>query len=156
MVRRQVAGVALAVAVVAWGGAALGSEEEIHPFKRVTAVADAGASFGEVEVRAEASSAAKPALKSLALTIKGTKLEVPAAALAGLPPLSLASLEVRSERGYDKEPWLYVVFTVEPHLLPAGAKRQVVHFAVNGGKVRYRSVTLTDASGQSKWDKKDL
>ncbi len=145
----------VAAAVLAWSHAAHASEEEIHQAKRVTAVAETGM-FGEVEVRAEATPGAKPALKSLAVVVKGTAIAFPAAAFEGLPPLALEGLQLRSERGYDKDPWLYVVLQVAAHHLPAGAQRQSVHFAISAGKARYRAVTTVDKAGASMWDKKDL
>lgn len=145
----------VAAAVLAWSFAAQASEEEIHQAKRVAAVADTSL-FGEVEARAETAPGAKPALKSLTVVVKSTPIVFPAAAFEGLPPLALEGLQIRSERGYDKDPWLYVVFQVAAHHLPAGAQRQSVHFAISAGKARYRAVTTVDKAGASKWDKKDL
>jgi hypothetical protein len=134
------------------------SEEMIHPWKKVSLVADGGGSgFGDVTVTAEGSiGAAAMRVTSLAVKVQGKTITIPSKALQDLPGLQLHSLEVRSERGYDKDPWLYVVFKLWRPKRPASITSETVHFAIQGGKFVHRSVTAWDTKHQSKYEKKSF
>ncbi len=134
--------VALLLAMVSSSAA---SEEEIHRWTAVTVVADTRL-FGDVEVKATAD--AKGNVATLTVTVKGKAVVIPAKWIATLPPLRLASLEVRSEVGYDPQPWLYVVFD------RGIATRDRVHVAFQGGKLTHATVTTVDAKGNRKHDER--
>lgn len=133
------------------GAPALASEEQLHPPKAVTLVADAG-SFGEVHVMAKLG--ASGAIDTLAIQVNKATILATAAWLETLPPLVLAGMEIRSERGYGPEPVLYVVLDTDPAKLPKGAKRQRVHVWIEGGKLTGASITTTDAKGDSRWEQR--
>jgi hypothetical protein len=151
---RTVATLAAAL-LVAGALPASASEEEIHAWKKVTVVADAGR-FGEVTVTAESTTGAKAAITALTVKVQGKTIAVPRAALQELSGLQLHTLQVRSEAGYDKHPWLYVVLDRWRANRPATTVAETVHFAIQGGKLRHRSISIRDRSGQTKWEKKDL
>ena len=121
------------------------SQEEIHGWKSVTVVADTKL-FGDVEVKATAD--AKGNVQALSIAVKGKSISIPAPWLASLPPLRLASLEVRSEVGYDPQPWLYVVFD------RGIATRDRVHIAMQGGKLMHATLTTVDAKGNRKHEQR--
>jgi hypothetical protein len=131
------------------------SEEEIHAWKKVTVVADAG-KLGEVVVIAESTTGAKAAITSLSVKVQGKAIVVPRPALQEVPGLQLHTLQVRSEAGYDKDPWLYVVFDRWRPNRPAAIVAETVHFAIQTGKLKHRSISLRGKSGQTKWEKKDF
>ncbi|HSJ99935.1 MAG TPA: transposase [Kofleriaceae bacterium] len=114
------------------------SEEQIHHWKSVTVVAETRL-FGDVEIKATAH--ANGNVQALSVAAKGKTIAVPAKWIASLPPLRLASLEVRSEVGYDPQPWLYVVFD------RGLATRERIHIAFQGGKLAHATLTTVDAKG---------
>ena len=132
--------VALALLTIL-AGSALASQEQTHRWKTVTVVADTSL-FGDVEVKTSAD--ATGIVQSLDVTAKGATISVPKAWLAKLPAVKLASIEVRSERGYDPQPWLYVVFH-----LPSGAN-DVLHVSFQNGKLSGASTDIATSSTASK------
>jgi hypothetical protein len=131
--------------LIAMGSTAHASEEEIHRWKSVTVVADTRL-FGDVEVKATAN--AQGHLQALSVPVKGQTIAVPAKWLAQRAPLRLASLEVRSEVGYDPQPWLYVVFD------RGLATKDRVHIAFQGGKLAHAALTTVDAKGNRKYEQR--
>lgn len=129
------------VLLLALAGSALASQEQIHRWKTVTVVADTDL-FGDVEVKTSAD--ASGVVQSLAVTAKGATITVPKAWLAKLPAVKLGSIEVRSERGYDPQPWLYVVFR-----LPSGAN-DVLHVSFQNGKLAGASTEIATSPTASK------
>jgi hypothetical protein len=123
---------------------ALASQEQTHVWKSAT-VAATTQLLGEVEIKATADASGN--VKKLDIVVKGKSIAVPAKLLAALPALPLASLEIRTERGHDKDPWLYAVFR-------SGAKdvkgSVEVHIAVQAGKLMDASVDTSDGAGGSK------
>src|SRR6185436_19740814 len=99
------------VLLLAPASPALASEEEIHPWSSVTITASTHL-FGDVTVTATAD--AKANVKTVEVKVKGKSITVPAKLIESLPAMPLASLEIRSEVGYDKDPWLYVFFRRGP------------------------------------------
>lgn len=131
----------LLLAIVALTSPAMASEEQIHNWKAATLAADTSL-FGTVEVKATADSGGN--LQSLAVTVKGKTITVPEKWLKTLPSLPLASIQVRSERGYDPTPWLYIYFET-----PSVPKVQT-HIAIQNGKLVRASITTIDAKGTRK------
>jgi hypothetical protein len=136
----------LALAVlIAMVSPAYASEEQIHHWKSVPVVAETRL-FGDVEVKAAADT--KGNVQALSVAVKGKTIAVPAKWLASLPPLRLASLEVRSEVGYDPQPWLYVVFD------RGIVTRERAHIAFQGGKLAHATLTTVDARGNLKHEQR--
>jgi hypothetical protein len=133
------------VLLIAMVSTAHASQEVIHSWKSVTVVADTRL-VGDVEVKAAAD--AKGNVQALSVAVKGKTIAIPAKWLASLPPLRLASIEVRSEVGYDPQPWLYVVFDL------GIATRDRVHIAIQGGKLVHATVTTVDAKGNLKHEQR--
>ncbi len=133
------------VMLIAMVSTAHASQEEIHHWKSVTVVAETRL-FGDVEVKATAD--AKGNVQALSVAVKGKAIAIPAKWIASLPPLRLASLEVRSEVGYDPQPWLYVVFD------RGIATRERVHIAIQGGKLAHATLTAIDAKGNVKHEQR--
>lgn len=72
----------------------------------------------------------------------GKKITVPPAWLKTLPELPISSLQIRSEVGYDKDPWLYVYFR-------SRSKPDVhVHVAFQAGKLAHAMIKTVDAAGK--------
>ena len=130
--------------VLLLAGSAVASEEQIHPWKSAT-VAASTQLFGDVEVKATAD--AEGNVSSLEVVAKGAKISVPAKFIATLPRLPLASLEIRSEVGYDKDPWLYVVFRTGPRTTAGSSE---IHVALQSGKLIDASIETFDGHGASK------
>jgi predicted secreted protein len=123
---------------------AMASQEQTHVWKSAT-VAASTQLLGDVAIKATADASGN--VKTLDIVVKGKTIVVPAKLLASLPALPLASLEIRTERGYDKDPWLYAFFR-------SGAKDAKgsveVHVAVQAGKLMDASVDTSDGAGGSK------
>src|SRR5580704_1005737 len=130
--------VASLLAVIALTSAAMASQEQSHNWKTATLVADTSL-FGAVEVKATADSGGN--VQTLAVTVNGTAITIPEKWLKTLPGLPLASIQVRSERGYDPAPWLYIYFES-----PSIPKIQT-HIAIQNGKLARAWITTVDAKG---------
>jgi len=129
------------LAVMALTSHAMASQEQIHKWKAATVVADTSL-LGTVEVKATADSGGN--VQTLAVTVKGTTITIPEKWLKTLPDLPLASIQVRSERGYDPTPWLYIYFES-----PSTPKVHT-HIAIQNGKLARASITTVDANGTQK------
>ena len=130
----------LAALVLLVASTAYASQEQIHTPKQVTLVV-ATQLFGDVEVTASADPTGT--VTALSMKGKGIAVNVP---LATLPKLAIKTLEVRTEVGYDKNPWLYVVFS---------AANQTIHIALHGGKLA-AMIDTVDAKGATKHEDKPL
>ncbi|MBX3158674.1 MAG: hypothetical protein KF773_22085 [Deltaproteobacteria bacterium] len=129
-------------------GTAAASQEQIHRWKTATIVAPTSL-FGDVEVKAGADASGN--VTSLAVTAQGTTITVPATWLATLPKVPLASLEVRTERGYDPQPILYVVFRTGPTTVKGSID---LHVWFQGGKLTGASLNTYDGAGNSKFEQR--
>jgi len=122
-------------------GSAAASQEQIHRWKAVTVTADTDR-FGDVEVKASADAAG--VVRLLVVTSKAGTITVPKAWLAKLPAVKLASIEIRTERGYETQPWLYVVF----HL--ASGPNDTMHVSFRNGKLSDASTDVAAGKGTFK------
>lgn len=129
------------LAVVALSSPATADQEMIANWKAATLVADTSL-FGTVEVKATADSGGN--VKMLAVTVKGKTITIPEKWLKTLPSLPLASIEVRSARGYDPTPWLYMYFET-----PSMPKVQT-YIEIQNGKLVRASIATVDAKGNQK------
>jgi hypothetical protein len=134
--------------ILALAGPAIASQEQIHPWKSFSISASTQL-FGDVEMKATGD--AKGNLKTLDVVVKGKTITVPAKWLATLPAMPLSSLEIRTERGYDAEPYLYAYFR-------NGAKNAKgtveLHLAFYGGKLKDASTNTHDGKGSSQHERK--
>jgi hypothetical protein len=126
------------LATMALTSAAMASQEQIHNWKAATLLADTSL-FGTVEVKATADSGGN--VQTLAVRMNGTAITIPETWLKTLPGLPLASIQVRSERGYDPTPWLYVYFE---------SPKAKARIAIQNGKLVRASITTVDAKGTAK------
>jgi hypothetical protein len=125
--------------LVASSTAAHASEEEIHEWKQVSITVDTNL-FGEVTVQAVRSAGR---VGSLTVKLGKDTVTVSTDWLKRLPPLRITSIEVRSERGYDPKPWLYIVFATDK-------PQQKGYVAIQDGKL-VKAFTITrDDKGQMK------
>jgi hypothetical protein len=140
----------IVLVVVAFAGSALASREQTHSWKSAT-VAVSTSLVGDVEVKATADATGN--VKTVDVVVKGKTITVPAKWIATLPAMPLGSLEIRTERGHDPEPWLYVFFRNGVR----DAKGTVeLHLAVHGGKLKDASVDTYDGKGGSKHETKPV
>ena len=151
---RLLVGSTLIAAILVIASPLRASEEMIHPWKQATVQVDTGKSFGLVEVTVKATLTPKPALTTLTVKAAGRALALPAKALADLPDLDVSSLEIRTEPGYDPQPWLYVVFQVPRHRVAAGTTQQWLSFKFQGGQFKGR--TLRSRTPANQYTFKDL
>jgi hypothetical protein len=133
--------VPLLLALVALASPAAASQEQIHDWKAATLVAETSL-FGSVEVKSSADAGGN--VQTLAVTVNGKTLTIPEAWLKTLPSLPLASIQVRSEPGYDPKPWLYIYFQT------ASVPQVQTHIAIQNGKLVRASITTVDAKGTQK------
>lgn len=129
------------LAMMALTSPATASQEQVHTWKAATLVADTSL-FGAVEVKATADGGGK--VQTLSVTVKGKTITIPEEWLKSLPGLPLASIQVRSERGYDPTPWLYIYF--ESSSIP----KVHTYIALQNGKLVRASITTVDAKGTRK------
>jgi hypothetical protein len=122
----------------------LASQEQTHVWKSAT-VAATTQLFGDVAMKATADASGN--LVTLDIVVKGKRISVPAKLISSLPAMPLASLEIRTERGYDKDPWLYAYFLSGPTNVKGSV---AVHIAVQGGKLMDASIDTYDGAGASK------
>lgn len=129
------------LAVVGLSSPTRASQEQIHNWKAATLVADTSL-FGTVEVKATADSGGN--VKTLAVTVKGKTITIAEKWLKTLPSLPLASIQVRSEPGWDPTPWLYIRF--EGPSMP----KVETYIAIQNGKLVRASIITVDAKGNQK------
>ncbi len=117
-------------------GDALASQEQIHDWRSLTTRVDAGSAFGTVDVTARIKgNGFARRLGTLQVNVGGKRIAVPTALLAKLGNPQLRSLHVRSERGYGKHPWLYVVFTLGPTKLNTKWTPSYAYVSIQNGKL---------------------
>jgi hypothetical protein len=146
--------VAVGAAILAVGSPAGASEETIHPWKKVSVTVNGGRGFGTVQVKLTVTP--KSGLRSIAVSIGGRKVSIPARAAKGLPKVQLSSLAIHTEPGYGPKPWLYVVLRVLRSNLPAGVKQQWVYFKFQGGRFKGRSIKSKTRNNQYKFVAKPI
>lgn len=134
----------VALVLLALVSTAHASQEQIHTWKQAALVASTDL-FGDVAITAVADASGD--VTALSVKVKNQTLTVPPKSLAALPKLALKSIEVRTEVGYDKNPWLYVVFT---------SAKQTIHIAIHDGKLDRATIDTTDAKGATKHEDKPL
>ena len=147
-------------ALVAWSlmaAPALGSQERILSPKKVVLTAEAGKPFGEVTAEVATRGGKKDmCFGKVRLRVGGKWHQVPKKALADLSFGMLQKVELRTERGNDDAPWLYVYAEIAVQADAGHWVTRKVHFAYQKGRFEHRSLTTPQGEGKSKWDKLDL
>ena len=131
------------------------SEETIHNPYEVTLAADTGASFGEVKLSIHQSKNASAKITSIDLWLGEENIKVPETAYADLEAPLLGSVQIRSEAGYDKHPWLYIYFELAYRMEDRQWRPKKVHIAYHNGKIEYRAIDTPHPDGSYAW-KKDV
>lgn len=136
----------LALALLLLATPAFASQELTHVWRQAKVTVATGPKlFGDVEVTATATDAG--IVQTISVAYKGKTIAVPAKLIEAMPKVPLASLEVRTEPGYDPEPWLYVVFKSGPTNVKDAVQ---VHYAFQGTKMKDASIDTFDGKGGSK------
>ena len=134
-----------------------GSQEEILEPSEVSIRADAEARFGEVRATIRTKGrGAERRISDIKLQVGGKPVRIPEKAYSDLASPLLNTVELRTEAGYDKEPWLYISFqvgfsTAEGHWCP---KR--VHIAYHAGRIESRSIETPNPDGSFAWKQEKL
>lgn len=125
------------------------SEEEIIRPHRVILDADCGRSFGVVRVdMILARDKQANLVQGIVLSIAGAQHKVPVKAYADLRSPRLNTLELRTERGYDRHPWLYITFEAEHVDKNGKGNLRRVYIASQNGRFVYRALKFRKADGQ--------
>lgn len=134
------------------------SEETIHSPYEVSLIVNAGASFGEVKVtiRATPSKDTPTKILSIDLWLDGKAIKISEAAYSDLEAPLLGSTQIRSEVGYDKNPWLYIYFELAYRMEDGQWRPKRVHIAYQDGKIKYRTIDTPHPDGSYTWKKDDL
>lgn len=152
--RRQLALTTLAptalCAILLHPASARASQEQIHPWRSAAVTVETDL-FGQVQVSWSATPGT-PRLDALTVKLRGKTLAVPANALKTVTGVTPAAMAVHTERGYDKDPWLYVVF----ELAPGSSKvmHRWAYFAFQAGKLAHVSVKSRTKDNQYRFDKR--
>lgn len=127
----------------------LSSEEEIIQPNRTIIHADCGRSFGDVRVDMMLARDKQAFLiQGIVLTIAGANVKVPVKAFADLRNPQPKTMELRTEAGYDRHPWLYITFAAD-HVDKSGkGSARLVYLAWQNGRFVYRGLKHRRADGQ--------
>lgn len=149
--------IGLAVLLFGLPRVSFGSPEEILEPSEVSIRAEAGARFGEVRATVRTKGrGAERRISEINLGVGSKSVRIPEKAYSDLASPLLNTVELRTEAGYDKEPWLYVFFqvgfsTAEGHWCP---KR--VHIAYHAGRLESRSIETPNPDGSFTWKEDKL
>ena len=134
------------------------SQEKIHAPHEITLVVNAGAPFGEVKVtiRASQSKDIPEKITSIDLWLDGKDVKIPEIAFVDLEAPLLGSTQIRSEIGYDKNPWVYIYFELAYRMENGQWRPKRVHIAYQDGRIKYRAIETPHPDGSYTWKKDDL
>ena len=148
----QVAGLRLVLTAVLcllpqWG---LCSQELTLEPTETSLRADAGAPFGEVSVTIRTKGRdTERRISDIKLQVGGKSVRVPEKAYQDLASPLLNTVELRTDPGYDKEPWLYIVFEVAHRTSDGQWRPKRVHIAYQAGRIESRSIDTPNPDGSS-------
>jgi hypothetical protein len=77
----------------------------------------------------------------------GNSISIPQEAYADLEQPLLNSIELRTEAGYDENPWLYIVLKVGYKTSDGKWNPKRVHIAYHAGRVEARSIQTPKSNG---------
>jgi hypothetical protein len=124
------------------------SQERMIDADEVSIKADAGAPFGKVQVTMKAKGrAGQRRIAEIKWQIDGKDVIVPLEAFSDLERPMPNTLEIRTEAGYDKNPWLYLVFKIGHQTADGKWLPKQIHIAYHAGRVESRFITTTKADG---------
>ncbi len=139
---------AAAVCVLPWF--VFGSEEEILEPVEISLRADGGTPFGEVSVSIRTKGRdSERRIADIQLKVGGKAVRVPEKAYSGLTSPLLNTVELRTEAGYDKHPWLYIYFQTAYRTSDGQWRPKRVHIAYRAGRIESRSIETLNADGTS-------
>ncbi len=128
------------------------SEEEVLEPSEITIRAQAGAPFGEVvaTVRAEGRGPERK-VSRITLRVGGKSVPVPAGAYSDLVSPRLNTVELRTEAGYDKQPWLYIYLQLAFRTSDGQMRPKRVRIAYHAGRIESRSIETPNPDGSVTW-----
>jgi hypothetical protein len=133
------------------------SEEQIHFPTEITITANAGEIFGEVTAEIKTNKESKsPKIKSIRLNIDDEWKLVPEKAFADLENVLLQKTEIRTEKGYDESPWLYIYFEISHRTESGSYFPKRVHIAYRKDKFESRFIDTPMSQHESKTERIDL
>ncbi len=142
--------IALAAALCLLPRFGFSSEEQILEPSQVSLRADAGAPFGEVSVNIRTKGRnAERRISSIELTIGGKAVRIPEKAYSDLALPLLNTVELRTEPGYDRNPWLYIFLQTAYRTSDGQWRPKRIHIAFHAGRVESRSIDTPNADGSS-------
>ncbi len=126
------------------------SEEQILEPIAVSLRADAGADFGEVSVNIRTKGrTSERRISKIELTVGGKAVHIPEKAYSDLVSPLLNTVELRTEPGYDRNPWLYIFLQTAYRTSDGQWRRKRIHIAFHAGRVESRSIDTPNADGSS-------
>lgn len=138
------------VLIVLLSQPSLCSEELVLEPAEVSIRADAGQPFGKVSatIRADGRDAERR-VADIKLQVGGKSVPIPEKAYRDLASPLLNTLELRTEVGYDKSPWLYIVFQVGFRTADGLWQPKRVHIAYHAGRIESRSIEAPNPDGST-------
>ena len=88
-------------------------------------------------------------ISDIKLQVGGKSVRVPEKAYRDLASPLLNTVELRTDPGYDKEPWLYVVFELGHRTADGQWRPKRVHIAYQAGRIESRSIDTPNPDGSS-------
>jgi hypothetical protein len=133
------------------------SEEQIIFPSEISITANAGEPFGEVTVEIIADKALEASkIKSIRLKINGEWQSVPERAFSDLENVFIQTPEIRIEKGYDNNPWLYIYFELPHRMESDNYLPRRVHIAYHKNKFEFRSIDTPISENAYKSDRVEL
>jgi hypothetical protein len=124
------------------------SEEEILEPIEVTTRADAGSTFGQISVTVRTKGRdSDRRIDDIKLEVSGKTVRIPKKAYSDLASPLLNTVELRTEAGYDKNPWLYIFFQVGFRTADGQWRPKRVHIAYHAGRIESRSIETPNPDG---------
>jgi hypothetical protein len=126
------------------------SEEDILEPVEVSIRANAGAPFGQVSatIRTKGRDLDRR-ISDIELQVGSKSVRIPEKAYTDLALPLLNTVELRTEAGYDKEPWLYIFFQVGFRTSDGQWRPKRVHIAYHAGRIESRSIEIPNPDGSS-------
>jgi hypothetical protein len=148
--------IALLLTLAFCSSASASKERILEPYQ-VTISADAGKPFGEVTIEIKTNKAPNnPRITSIRLNVNGKWKDVPKKAFSDLDSPLLTKTAIRTEKGHDDSPWLYIYFEVFHTDENGTIAPKKIHICYHKRKFERRSIDTPAADGSSKWDNTPL
>jgi hypothetical protein len=149
--------IGLAVLLCGLPRVSFGSQEEILEPSEVSIRAEAGSRFGEVHATVRTKGrGAERRISDIKLQVGSKSVRIPEKAFSDLASPLLNTVELRTEAGYDKEPWLYISFQVGFSTAEGHRRPRRVHIAHHAGRIEARSIEMPKPDGSFAWKEDKL